>query len=231
MKRISLTQNEINELADLYQTEIDRAQRRIANFKTILKKLSEGKSPDAQDEDVKPAKEPKRRGRKPKAQREQAVALADEPKKRGRKPKAEKAAEVDAKAEPKRRGRKPRAAKKAGVPQKRGRKPRVVRRSIKAGRGENKVKWIDLIHDILRSKQSLMLSNSLTLAAMERLEISDSDRGRARMAISANLTRLTRRDRTVVKYTQPGTSGSFYGLAEWFDENGALKPEFENKLM
>ena len=43
MKKISLTQNEVNDLIDLYQTEIDRAQRRVVNLKSILKKLIDGK--------------------------------------------------------------------------------------------------------------------------------------------------------------------------------------------
>ena len=76
-----------------------------------------------------------------------------------------------------------------------------------------------------------MLSNSLTLAAMERLGIADADKDRVRMAISTNLTRLTKYDKTINKFSQEGTSGSFYGLAEWFDDKGKLKAEFKNKLM
>ncbi len=33
MKKISLSQNEIEDLKDLYQSEIDRAQRRIESLK------------------------------------------------------------------------------------------------------------------------------------------------------------------------------------------------------
>ncbi len=257
MKKISLTQNEVNELVDLYQTEIDRAQRRIANLKAILKKISEGKSLTDDDKvEVKkstkePVAEPKKRGRKPKVQKEKAVEVKAEPKKRGRKPKVQKEKVAAVKAEPKKRGRKPKVKTAAATakktekvskkkvaktpkvkePKKRGRKPKPVRKSIKTGKGEDKVKWIDLIYDILRSKKSLMLSNSLTLAAMERLGIADADKDRVRMAISTNLTRLTKYDKTINKYSQEGTSGSFYGLAEWFDDKGKLNAEFKNKLM
>lgn len=229
MKKISLTQNEVNDLIDLYQTEIDRAQRRVVNLKAILKKLMEGQPLTEEDRgDVKKTEkkeaEPKagKRGRKPKkgkeiSEKEVVEEVSAAPKKRGRKPKAKVEKEESAKAE------------KTG--KKRGRKPKPVRKSIKKGKGEDKVKWIDLIYDILRTKNSLMLSNSLTLAAMERLGISDVDKDRVRMAISTNLTRLTKYDKTINKYTQEGTTGSFYGLAEWFDGKGRLKSDYKSKLM
>lgn len=264
MKKISLTQNEVNDLIDLYQTEIDRAQRRIVNLKAILKKIDEGKS--LTDEDNGAVKkvektdnaEPKKRGRKPKIQKAKLVEkVASEPKKRGRKPKvkeesvalkkaekptikkAEKSSEKKTKKVIAKKSAKPAPKKAEKVvtkkiekpAKKRGRKPKPARKSIKVGKGEEKVKWIDLIYDILRTKKSLMLSNSLTLAAMERLNIPDVDKDRVRMAISTNLTRLTKYDKTINKYSQEGTTGSFYGLKEWFDDKGKLKSEFKNKLM
>ncbi len=111
MKKISLSDLEANELVDLYQSEIDRAQRRINNLKTIIEKLSEGYSVDIVEE--KPIKIQEKRGRKPKAKTtianivneiKKAKEITVEPKKRGPKPK-DKVAKV--KAEPKKRGRKP----------------------------------------------------------------------------------------------------------------------------
>lgn len=215
MKKISLTQNEVNDLVDLYQSEIDRAQRRIVNLKAILKKLTEGNSLPIKGEvtaeklDVKSDVQPKKRGRKPavQAQKVDKEEVAKLPKRRGRKPK------VKVESPKKKLEEKP------------------IRKSIKKGKGEEKVKWIDLIYDILRSKKSLMLSNSLTLAAMERLNIPAVDKNRVRMAISTNLTRLTKYDKTINKFSHKGTAGAFYGLAEWFDDKGMLKSEFNNKLM
>ncbi|MGE0077711.1 MAG: hypothetical protein AB7S48_07625 [Bacteroidales bacterium] len=232
MKKITLTQNEVNDLIDLYQTEIDRAQRRIVNLKALLKQLIEGKSSSEEDGGVeKKSKEevvsmPAKRGRKPKVQKESIVEeKVKEPKKRGRKPKVKEEKVVSKKEEDE-------VVKKVEkLAKKRGRKPKPVRKSIKIGKGEDKVKWIDLIYDILRTKNSLMLSNSLTLAAMEQLGISDVDKDRVRMAISTNLTRLTKYDKTIGKYSQDGTPGSFYGLADWFDSKGKPKAEFKNKLM
>lgn len=117
MKKISLSESEANDLLDLYQSEIDRAQRRINNLKTIIHKLSEGHSFEHTEEE--PVKVKGKRGRKPKAKVAVEVKpviktkevkeikekeIAKEPKKRGRKPKA-KVAEI--KAEPKKRGPKP----------------------------------------------------------------------------------------------------------------------------
>lgn len=105
MKKISLSEIEVNDLLDLYQSEIDRAQRRINNLKSIVKKISEGKSIELADE--KPAKVESNKEKKSKAKRpivktEKEITI--EPKKRGRKPKVK----VNIiKAEPKKRGRKP----------------------------------------------------------------------------------------------------------------------------
>lgn len=105
MKKISLSEIEVNDLLDLYQSEIDRAQRRINSLKSIVKKISEGQPVESAEE--KPAKSEVKRGRKPKIKAVEVKAekkITSEPKKRGRKPKA--IVEV-VKAEPKKRGRKP----------------------------------------------------------------------------------------------------------------------------
>ncbi|MCB8965071.1 MAG: hypothetical protein H6536_08555 [Bacteroidales bacterium] len=244
MKNISLTQTEVNELIDLYQTEIDRAQRRIVSLKAILSKISDGKilSDEAGRELKKAAKtltvEPKVRGRKPSVAAKQAPIEKAEPKKRGPKPKVKVEDSAVKEAKPKKKSAKvkvEKVAKKAVVvvkePKKRGRKPKTIRKSIKKGKGEEKVKWIDLIYNILRTKNSLMLSNSLTVAAMEYLGIDEADRDRVKMAISTNLTRLTKYDKTINKYSKSGTPGSFYGMAEWFNDKGELKAEYQDRLM
>lgn len=103
MKKILLSEVEVNDLLDLYQSEIDRAQRRINNLKTIIKKLSTGHSVSTEE---KPIKTAGRRGRKPKTEEAKVLKetkeITKEPKKRGRKKKV-----VEAKIEPKKRGRKP----------------------------------------------------------------------------------------------------------------------------
>lgn len=167
MKKISLSDVEVNDLLDLYQSEIDRAQRRINNLKTIVKKISEGKSIEPSEE--KPVKVESKKGRKPKvkvAETKVEKVITTEPKKRGRKPKVKVEAKVEVKkeqkvkaakvkAEPKKRGRKPKAkveikaevkkeqkvkvTKVKAEPRKRGPKPKLKKAEPKA-KAEVKVK-------------------------------------------------------------------------------------------
>lgn len=239
MKKISLSQNEIEDLKDLYQSEIDRAQRRIESLKSILKKIEKG------DLDTKP-EAPAKRGRKPKAA--QPKPTTEAPKKRGRKPKNQvlKTEEPVAK-EPKKRGRKPKAkavsavapAKKTKVgkrktkvaaPKKRGRKPKPLRKSLKQSAGGEKVKWVDLITSIFKANNALMQANTLTTEAMKKLGLPEVEKDRTRMAVATNLTKLTKHDKKIVKYTREGDKVAYYGLAEWFNEDGSLKNEFKERF-
>ena len=201
MKKISLSDVEVNELLDLYQSEIDRAQRRITNLKTIIKKLSEGKSIELSEEE--PEKIKNKRGRKPKAKAPVVVpkkaevvkVVEKEPAKRGRKKKVaevkaeakqdkKKAVEVKSevkqekkkvvvkpKPTPKKKEKKKQTTKVKAAPKKRGRKPKSLRKPIKGGKGKEKVKWNDFIIETIKSKNSLMLASSLTQAALEKFQI------------------------------------------------------------
>lgn len=248
MSKINLTPGEINDLIDLYQTEIDRTQRRIENLKSILKKID--RAQEEVSEHVSRATTSTRRGRKKlvesaptadetvapvakvdgrkvrKGRNEKAVAKSDAPKvktvRKARKSKANAATSEETKLATTKRGRKANLKSKVAA-KKQPRKESVVRKKIKSGAGPNKVKWIDLIQDILRNKQNLMLANSLTVEAMERLGIDESDRDRVRMAVATNLTRLTKGLKLVVKFKPEGSTNYFYGLTEWFDEGGDRK--------
>jgi hypothetical protein len=171
MKKISLSEVEVNDLLELYQSEIDRAQRRINNLKSIVKKISEKQSIEPTAE--KTAKVETKRGRKPKiklAEVKVEKEITAEPKKRGRKPKAK--VEVEAiKAEPKKRGRKPnvklpevkakkeiaekKAPKEKGVkaePKKRGRKPKAIATEVTA---TDEVKEIKVIEKVKKPKRKV----------------------------------------------------------------------------
>jgi hypothetical protein len=259
MKRISLSEIEVNDLLDLYQSEVDRAQRRINNLKTIIKKLSKGQTTEKSDE--KPAKVKGKRGRKPKVKpaenkvvsetniiREKGLVTRSNKRERKKKAVEVKAAVeekvVEVKATPKKGSRakkavkvkvvpekklKPIKAKKA--PKKRGRKPKSLRKPIKGGKGENKVKWNDFIIETITSKDSLMLASSITQAALEKFEIPNSDRDRVRMAISTTLTKMTNMDKVLKTYSQKGIRGAFFGLPTWFDEKAKLNNDYKKKLM
>lgn len=248
MKKISLSEVEVNELLDLYQSEIDRAQRRITNLKTIIKKLSEEKSIELTEEKPKiPELLKSKRGRKPKAhapvivskKEEEVNEIVKEPKKRGRK---KKVIEVKASVTPEKKkevikskpASKKRVEKKKvtiAAPKKRGRKPKSLRKPIKGGKGKEKVKWNDFILETITSKNSLMLASSLTRAALEKFQIPNSDRDRVRMAISTTLTKMANKDKVLRTHSQKGLRGAFFGLKDWFNEKGELSNEYKKKLM
>lgn len=280
MKKISLSEIEVNDLLDLYQSEIDRAQRRINNLKTIIVKLSEGQSIESLEET--PVKAKGKRGRKPNIKPIEVKAISEikdkkgkvvvnEPKKRGRKKKIveviavpqkdiKKGRVVEVKESPKKRGRKKKivdvnvaAEKKEKVvkskvadvkkrgkkkvvkvkatPKKRGRKPKSLRKPIKGGKGENKVKWNDFITETITSKDSMMLASSITQAALEKFQIPSNDRDRVRMAISTTLTKMANKDKVLQTYTQKGIRGAFFGLTSWFNENAEPINDYKKKLM
>jgi len=166
MKKISLSEVEVSDLLDLYQSEIDRAQRRINNLKNIVKKISEGQPVEPTEEKV--IKVETKRGRKPKIKSDEVTVekqITVEPKKRGRKPK-EKVEVIN--AEPKKRGRKPKVklAEVKGIkeikvvskkiapkklkekeivnvePKKRGRKPKAIATDAKVAAEKKEIKVI-----------------------------------------------------------------------------------------
>lgn len=242
MKKITLSKEEIEDLKDLYQSEIDRAQRRIDSLKSILKKIE--KSDLGNENDL---AAPKKRGRKPK------VKEASEPtatKKRGRPKKI--ATEVDKSViskEPKKRGRKPKVNPetkaeeqkkehkkitkkkiKTSAPKKRGRKPKTLNKGLKPKIGGEKIKWNDLIMDIFKSNDKLLQAKELTVAVLEKLQLPEIEKDRTRMAVATNLTKLTKYEKKLLKHFRPNNKIAYYGLAEWFNEDGTLKPEYQNKF-
>jgi len=159
MKKISLSEIEINDLLDLYQSEIDRAQRRINNLKTIIVKLSEGQSIEAIEEA--PVKAKGKRGRKPNVKFIEVKAVSEikdkkgkilesEPKKRGRKKKIveviavpqkdiKKGKAIEVNEAPKKRGRKKKIVEVVAVPQKDIKKGKAVKVSeVPKKRGRKK---------------------------------------------------------------------------------------------
>jgi len=239
MKKISLSEAEVNDLLDLYQSEIDRAQRRINNLKTIIKKLSEGHTVETTP--AEPIKVKAKRGRKPKAKPAETKATkeavetkkikeavkVEEPKKIGRK----KPVVEEKKVEAKKKVRKKKAVKVKAAPKKRGRKPKSLRKPIKGGKGVNKVKWNDFIAETLTSKNSLMLASSITQAALEKFKIPANDRDRVRMAISTTLTKMVNKDKVLQTYSQKGIRGAFFGLPSWFNEKAELTNDYKKRLM
>lgn len=218
MKKIPLTGLELSDLKAVYEAELERTQKRIVHLKSILKKMEGIEVSATPDFEfiAEASPEKKKPGRKPKAEKAEVVKI---PGKRGRKPKVKTEEELAEKS----------ATEK--VPAKRGRKPKLTRKPIKKGKGKRKVKWNDFIIQTLEAKDYLMLSTSLTAAALDRFGIQDSERDRVRMAISTTLTKMANTDKSVFTYSKQGIRGSFFGLPQWFNEDGTIKEEYAGKLM
>lgn len=242
MKKITLSKEEIEDLKDLYQSEIDRAQRRIDSLKSILRKIEKGDLGDEQD-----AALPKKRGRKPKVKeateptapkkrgRPKKIAadadksiIVKEPKKRGRKPKVN--SETKPEKQKKERKRIVKKNVKTSPPKKRGRKPKSLNKGLKPTIGGEKIKWSDLIIDIFKSNDKLLQAKELAVAALEKLQLPEVEKNRTRMAVATNLTKLSKYEKKILKYSRPDDKIAYYGLAEWFHEDGTLKPEYQNKF-
>ncbi len=242
MKKITLTRSEIKDLVDLYQTEIDRAQRRIESLKSILNKIEKG---DLGEENE---SAPEKRGRKPKAVKATEPAMPKKKRGRPRKVTDEKTQATEVK-EPKKRGRKPKAKPenalettkktsqkvtknkvKTSIPKKRGRKPKSLHKSLKQEIGGEKVKWANLIIDVFKSNNRLLQSKDLAFEVLQKLQLPEDEMNRTRMAVATNLTKLTKYDNKIRKYSREGEKIGYYGLAEWFNEDGSLKSEYQNKF-
>lgn len=195
MKNISLTELEVNELIDMYQTEIDRSQRRISNLQSIINKLKEDVTIDHSERTVKesiksaaPKRikstiEPKFAKKKESRTAEQTLAM-------------------------------PVAAKKATMKRtsKKIAKAKVSKyKAIKGGTGDAKVKWSDTIINILKEKNSPILSSEIANEAIIRLQIPKENITRAKSAIATNITKLIKKN-IVVKQPVEGKKGSLFGL-------------------
>lgn len=129
MKRISLSNSEFLHLREIYQTELEKAQKRIEHLKAILKKL-DSDIEGGLTETIQLEKNIKNKAAKKTLSKKAVNTKLAEPKeqdvlsvvtksKRGRKPKVNQESEIN-----KTRGRKPKVAVEVKPLQKRGRKPK-----------------------------------------------------------------------------------------------------------
>lgn len=224
MKKITLSKEEIEDLKDLYQSEIDRAQRRIESLKSILRKIEKGDLEDEYD-----VASPKKRGRPKKiAADADKNNIAKEPKKRGRKPKVN--SETEPEKQKKERERIVKKKAETSPSKKKGRKPKSLNKGLKPTIGGEKIKWNDLIIDIFKTNDKLLQAKDLTIAVLEKLQLPEVEKNRTRMAVATNLTKLSKYENKILKYYRPNNKIAYYGLAEWFHEDGTLKPEYQNKF-
>ncbi|MBQ9469701.1 MAG: hypothetical protein IJU72_01965 [Bacteroidales bacterium] len=232
MKNITFTDSELKDVIELYESEIDRAQRRINSLQELIRKMR-ADSP-AGEVAAKPAA---KRGRPSKEKTAEAAATtpapaapAEAPQKRGRKPKA--AATTPALATPaeapKKRGRKPKAAAPALAPpttekataKKTTRKATQPKRKTKAkakatkyqaikGQGGVKMKWTDTIMGVIKENAAPMTSSEIASRTIEVMGIESKDAARAKTSVATNLSKMVK-EKVLIKSKSIGLRGSVY---------------------
>lgn len=149
-----------------------------------------------------------------------AAAKEPKPKKVGKK--------VVKKAAPK--VKKVKAVVKTKPKSKQPKKGKFLKKPIKSGTGDSKVKWNDFIINTLLQEEKPFLLSNFTQKAISELNIPTEDSERAKMAIAGTLTKITKTGNEIKTYKKQGQKGSFYVLSTWLDESGKLKPVYVNKI-
>lgn len=237
MKKLTLTNAEFSHLREIYQSELEKAQKRIEHLTAILKKLDSGIEAGFSSEANLPKETNKKVSGtqvKPSARKaagtQKAVkideivisdSIQEEKPRRGRKPKP--VAEVKPKST---RGRKPKAATDVNIKTLAAKKPRKTRKPIKKGVGKKKVKWNDFIFNYLSNANVAKLSSEITKEAVSNFKIKESDVPRVRLVISGILSKLVTADKVLRTKKIEGSREKLYGLTDWFNEKGELLPTY-----
>lgn len=194
MKNVVLTEVEVNELIDMYESEVERSRRRINNLQSTIGKLKDGSyhhSVSASDLDVDGLSKPGRRGAPKRIVDAEQVGIDDDQTLK------------TAISKPGKRGPKPKATAKVT----KGRSGRY--KAIKGGSVSGKVKWSDTILNIMRQADRPMLSSEITNEAVAMLNIDEENKSRARSAISTNITKLLKAN-VISKQPVPGQKAALF---------------------
>lgn len=239
MKNITFTDSELKAAIELYESEIDRAQRRINSLQDLIKKMR-AESPAGEKKAAKAEKAEKAAPKAEKAAKAAKAEPAAKPAKRGRPAKAKTAEATKALAEaapaaaPKKRGRKPKAvaaplaaptkakataAKKATTKKTTAKKTRkAASKTPKArptryqaikGHGGVKMKWTDTILGVIKENAAPMTSAEIASRTIELMGIESKDADRAKTAVATNLSKMVK-DKVLTKSKSTGMRGSVY---------------------
>ena len=216
MKKLSLTKAEYSALRQLYQDELDKAQRRIEHLVSVLKKMdtdfdepeitipNEVKKAPVKVEKVKSKGRPKKVEKKPETRKPKVAAKA-----------------VVVKEEKTSQPFKKVVAKK--TTQKRGRKPLGVRKPIKKGTGGPKEKWNDFVLNSISQAGKPVLSTVVTNEAFEKFKVSEAEKPRVKQVISGALSKLVTTEKKLKAKKLEGSREKLYGLPNWFDAESNVK--------
>ena len=111
-------------------------------------------------------------------------------------------------------------AEDASSTNKGGRKKKAAKKLLK------KPKWGEFIMEFLNSQNRLVRVGSIIDEALSQYDIPEEERKGTEQAIYNGLNRLQKVNQQVNGYQIPGKKGRYYGIKEWFGEDGTPKDEF-----
>jgi hypothetical protein len=101
-----------------------------------------------------------------------------------------------------------------------GRKKKAPKKLLK------KPKWGEFVLEFLNSQRRLVRVGSIINEAKAQYDIPEEEYKGTEQAIYNGLNRLQKVNKQVNKYQIPGKKGQYYGLKEWFNEDGTPQDEF-----
>jgi hypothetical protein len=112
-------------------------------------------------------------------------------------------------------------------------KPKTTKKKVgRPGKIEtpDRPSWTEYALQMLRIENKPLLVKTMTERAMNRYNIERKMYGKTRLAVARSMTQLEKKDKLVKRHEANGKKPSYYGLSEWFDEKGKLKPLYVEKL-
>jgi hypothetical protein len=89
-----------------------------------------------------------------------------------------------------------------------------------------KPRWGEFILEFLTSQNRMVRVGTVIEEALQQYDIPEEDRKSTEQAIYNGLNRLQKVNEQVIGYIIPGKKGRYYGLKDWFNEDGTPKDEF-----
>lgn len=208
MKIISFDDSEVKTLVDLYETEIAKAQYKITNLQSILKKLQGDAGKDQKVVSRKKVKQAVAAVKKAEDKPVTDKVAAPVKKNAKEKPAIKKEAVVAQKVKVAKKSKAKRPVAKNTAKAKTSKY-----KSIKGEIGGEKVKWSDTIVRILNEKGAPMLSSDISKEAIARLGIPEENVARAKSAVATNITKLIKNNK-ISKKSVDGKKGSLFEIVK-----------------
>lgn len=108
-------------------------------------------------------------------------------------------------------------------------KPKTQKRITKKVTGKKPI-WVPFVLNTIKEKDTLLQSRTLTNLAIEKFKVKESDNQKTRHSVSAALKDQEKKTKKLKCYSINGVIGKYYGLPEWFDNNGIIKESYLSKL-